>query len=93
MKRFTGQLFQEDLLNSAMRTDCVRKRCRLYVINMPPNQQIRKRAYSYPWITADVKQLIFNRDKKKRKAIFTKQNVDWSILLYDMLKPNTTVIK
>ena len=27
-----------------------------------PIQQIRKRAKSYPWITADVKQLIYDRD-------------------------------
>ena len=44
-----------------------------------PIQQIRKRAYSYPWITADVKQLIFDRDKKKRKAIITKQSADWDV--------------
>ena len=66
-------------------------------------QRIRKQAYSYPWITADVKQLIFDGDKKKRKAIITKPSVysdiyktsrnRGSILPCDMLKLDTTVIK
>ena len=65
-------------------------------------QQIRKRACCYPWITADVKQLILDRNKKKCKAILLKKVLIGihikhlgigSILLYDTLKPDTTVIK
>ena len=35
------------------------------------------RVHGVPWITADIKKLIFDRDKMKRKAMVTKQSVDW----------------
>jgi hypothetical protein len=40
---------------------------------------IRKRSSSVPWVTADIKKLIFERDKKKRKAMITKQSTDWDV--------------
>ena len=42
-----------------------------------PIRQIRERSCSVPWITADIKKLIFDRDKMKRKAMVTKQSADW----------------
>ena len=88
MKRFNSQLFNEELLTQpweriVLEKDtnsmwaCWKELFMAVLDKHAPIQQIRKRAYSYPWITADVKQLIFDRDKKKRKAIFTKESVDW----------------
>ena len=44
-----------------------------------PIQHIRKRSSSVPWATADIKKLIFDRDRKKRKAMVTKQSADWDV--------------
>jgi hypothetical protein len=30
-----------------------------------------------PWLTSEIKQLLFYRDKKKRRAMITKLNADW----------------
>ena len=90
MKRFNSQRFNEDLLTQPWEqivlerdTDsmwaCWKELFMAVLDKHAPIQQIRKRAYSYPWITADVKQLIFDRDKKKRKAIITKQSADWDV--------------
>ena len=88
MKRFNGQLFNEELLTQqwervVLERDtnsmwvCWKELFMAGLDKYAPIQQIRKRAYSYPWITADVKQLICDRDKKKRKAIYIKESVDW----------------
>ena len=88
MKRFHGQLFNEELLTQpwewvVLERDtnsmwvCWKELFMAVLDKHAPIQQIRKRAYSYPWITADVKQVIFDRDKKKRKAIYIKESVDW----------------
>ena len=78
MKRFNGQRFNEDLLAQPWErivlerdTDSMWacwKELFMAVLEHVPIQQIRKPAYSYPWITADVKQLIFDRDKKETQG-------------------------
>ena len=42
-----------------------------------PVQHIRKRSPGIPWINRDIKKLISDRDKLKRKAILTKLDIDW----------------
>ena len=88
MKRFDGERFNEDLLNMpweriVLKTDtnsmwiCWKELVLEVLDKHAPIRQIRKRSCSVPWITADIKKLIFDRDKMKRKAMVTKQSVDW----------------
>ena len=42
-----------------------------------PLQEIRKRSSGVPWINREIKKLISNRDKLKRKAMLTKLDIDW----------------
>ena len=88
MKRFDGERFNEDLLNMpweriVLKTDtnsmwiCWKELFLEVLDKHAPIRQIRKRSCSVPWITADIKELIFHRDKMKRKAMVTKQSVDW----------------
>ena len=88
MKRFDGERFNENLLNMpweriVLKTDTnsmwIRwKELFLEVLDKhAPIRQIRERSCSVPWITADIKKLIFDRDKMKRKAMVTKQSADW----------------
>ena len=88
MKRFDGERFNEDLLNMpweriVLKTDtnsmwiCWKELFLEVLDKHAPIRQIRKRSCSVPWITADIKELIFDRDKMKRKAMVTKQSVDW----------------
>ena len=90
MKRFNSQLFNEDLLTQQWErivlerdTDsmwaCWKELFMAVFDKHATIQQIRKRAYSYLCITAGVKQLIFDSDKKKRKAIINKQSADWDV--------------
>ena len=88
MKRFNSQLFDKKLITQPWERIVLQRETNsmwacwkeLFMAVLDKHasiQQIRKRVYSYPWITPDVKQLISDRDKKKRKAIFTKESVDW----------------
>ena len=80
--------FNEDLLNMpweriVLKTDtnsmwiCWKELFLEVLDKHAPIRQIRKRSCSVPWITSDIKELIFDRDKMKRKAMVTKQSVDW----------------
>jgi hypothetical protein len=42
-----------------------------------PIQHIGKKSSSIPWLTSEIKNLLFDRDKKKRRAMITKLNADW----------------
>ena len=42
-----------------------------------PIQHIRNKSSSIPWLTSEIKKLLFDRDKKKRRAMITKLNADW----------------
>ena len=63
------------------RADRAKRRARVLIPPgyLHPGLHIRKRSSSVPWVTADIKKLIFERDKKKRKAMITKQSTDWDV--------------
>ena len=42
-----------------------------------PIQHITKKSSSIPWLISEIKNLLFDRDNKKRKAMITKLNADW----------------
>lgn len=42
-----------------------------------PLQHKRSKSFKVPWLTKDLKDLIYERDKLKRKAIITKTTADW----------------
>ena len=90
MKRFNEERFNEDLLTQSWEQIVLKsdtdsmwacwKELFLEVLDKhAPIQHIRKRSSSVPWVTADIKKLIFERDKKKRKAMITKQSTDWDV--------------
>ena len=77
MKRFDRERFNEDLLNMpweqiVLKTDtnsmwaCWKELFLEVLDKHAPFRQIRKRSCSVPWITANIKRLIFDRDKMKR---------------------------
>ncbi|RUA05885.1 MAG: hypothetical protein DSY43_03475, partial [Gammaproteobacteria bacterium] len=88
MKRFNQQHFINDLLarpweQIVLKTDTDSmwaswKELFLDILDKhAPVQYKRKRSFNIPWLTNEVKKLIFDRDKKKRKAILTKLSTDW----------------
>ncbi|XP_028414633.1 uncharacterized protein LOC114537740 [Dendronephthya gigantea] len=90
MKRFNEQRFNEDLLTQpweqiVLKSDsdsmwaCWKELFLNVLDKHAPIQHIRKRSSSVPWATADIKKLIFDRDRKKRKAMVTKQSADWDL--------------
>ncbi|CAB3994585.1 Hypothetical predicted protein [Paramuricea clavata] len=42
-----------------------------------PIQHIRKKSSSIPWLTSEIKKLLFDRDKKKCRAMIIKLNANW----------------
>ena len=88
MKRFNQQQFIVDLLGQPWElivlekdTDSMWscwKEMFLEILNKhTPVQNKRSRSFNIPWLTREIKELIHNRDKLKRKAIITKQDIDW----------------
>ena len=90
MKRFNEERFNEDLLTQSWEQIVLKsdtdsmwacwKELFMEVLDKHASiQHIRKRSSSVPWVTADIKKRIFERDKKKRKAMITKQSTDWDV--------------
>ena len=88
MKRFNQHHFNEDLLAQpweqiVLQSDTdsmwtLWKELFLEVLDKhAPIQHIRKKSSSIPWLTSEIKKLLFDRDKKKRRAMITKLNADW----------------
>ena len=88
MKRFNQHRFNEDLLAQpweqiVLQSDTdsmwtLWKELFLEVLDKhAPIQHIRKKSSSIPWLTSEIKKLLFDRDKKKRRAMITKLNADW----------------
>jgi hypothetical protein len=107
MKRFNHNSFREDLLAQPWEqivlesyTDsmwALWKKLFLEVLDKhAPVQRIRKRKSGVPWLTGEIKKIIFERDKLKRKAMVTGSRAAWdkynstrnkvNIALYDKLK-------
>ena len=87
MKRFNQHHFNEDLLAQpweqiVLQSDTdsmwtLWKELFLEVLDKhAPIQHIRKKSSSIPWLTSEIKKLLFDRDKKKRRAMITKLNAD-----------------
>ena len=85
MKRFNQHHFNEDLLAQpweqiVLQSDSMWtlwKELSLEVLDKhAPIQHIRKKSSSIPWLTSEIKKLLFDRDKKKRRAMTTKLNAD-----------------
>ena len=90
MKRFNEERFNEDLLSQpweqiVLKSDtdsmwaCWKELFLDVLDKHAPIQHIRKRTFNVPWLTADIKKLIFERDRKKRKAMVTKHSADWDV--------------
>ena len=90
MKRFNEERFNEDLLSQpweqiVLKSDtdsmwaCWKELFLDVLDKYAPIQHIRKRTFNVPWVTADIKKLIFERDRKKRKAMVTKHSADWDV--------------
>ena len=88
MKRFNQHHFNEDLLAQpweliVLQSDTdsmwtLWKELFLEVLDKhAPIQHIRKKSSSIPWLTSEIKKLLFDRDKKKRRAMTTKLNAGW----------------
>ena len=88
MKRFNQHHFNDDLLAQpweqiVLQSDTdsmwtLWKELFLGVLDKhAPIQHIRKKSSSIPWLTSEIKKLLFDRDKKKRRAMITKLNADW----------------
>ena len=88
MKRFNQHHFNEDLLAQrweqiVLQSDTdsmwtLWKELFLEVLDKhAPIQHIRKKSSSIPWLTSEIKKLLFDKDKKKRRAMITKLNADW----------------
>ena len=88
MKRFNQHHFNEDLLAQpweqiVLQSDTdsmwtLWKELFLEVLDKhAPVQHIRKKSSSIPWLTSEIKKLLFDRDNKKRRAMITKLNADW----------------
>ena len=88
MKRFNHNSFREDLLAQPWEqiflesyTDsmwALWKKLFLEVLDKhAPVQRIRKRKSGVPWLTGEIKKIIFERDKLKRKAMVTGSRAAW----------------
>ena len=88
MKRFDEKLFTADLLsqpwlNITAENDINSlwsswKSMFLTVLDKhAPVIKKRSRVFNVPWLTKDIKHLIFSRDRLKRKAIITNKNEYW----------------
>ena len=88
MKRFNHNSFREDLLAQPWEkivlesyTDsmwALWKKFFLEVLDKhAPVQRIRKRNSGVPWLTGEIKKIIFERDKLKRKAMVTGSRAAW----------------
>ena len=88
MKRFDQQQFIADLLGQPWERIILQKDTNsmwscwkemfLEILNKhAPIQNKRTRSFNVPWLTKEIKELIHNRDKLKRKAIVTNQDEDW----------------
>ena len=88
MKRFNHNSFREDLLAQPWEqivlesyTDsmwALWKKLFLEVLDKhAPVQRIRKRKSGVPWLTGEIKKIIFERDKLKREAMVTGSRAAW----------------